>query len=181
MTETDELAALRAQLKRLEQRQARATGETDRIQRLLLARLLVVIATVAMFLAVSMGWYADVEVQTSDDDEEHFESMSGWGTLSAMAASDEGAFVFGGAYGWLVLIVAFAAGASVFAVERRWVAIVLSTLLGLLAFGLLLVNAQDLDGEKLAGVWCAIFLIAAGAFAWGNLVTSLREAERARA
>jgi hypothetical protein len=180
MTDTDELAALRAQLKRLERRQAQATGETDRTQRLLLARLLVVIATVAMFLAVSMPWYADVEVQTSDDDEEHLESMSGWGTLSAMAASDEGGFVFGGVYGWFVLIAVFAAGASVFSIERRWVAIVLSTLLGLLAFGLLLVNVQDLDGEKLAGVWCGVFLIAAGAFAWGNLVTALREAERAR-
>jgi hypothetical protein len=177
MTDTDELATLRAQLKRLERRQANAAGDADRTQRLLLARLLVVIATVAMFLALSMSWYADVEV-----DDENVDAVSGWGTLSEMAGTDEGAIVFGGVYGWLVLIAAFVAGASVFTIERRWLAVTMSTLLTLLALGLLLLNAQEMDGdgEKLAGVWCAIVLITAGAFAWGNLVSPLREAQRER-
>lgn len=180
MTDTDELATLRAQLKRLERRQAQNSGEADRTQRLLLARLLVVIATVAIFVSVSMGWYADIDVQTSDG-EESYDSLSGWGMLSGMAGADEGALVFAGVYGWLVMIVALVAGASTFSLERRWVAIMLSTLLGLLASGLLLVNAQEADdGEKLAGLWCAVILIAASAFAWGNLVTPLRELERAR-
>jgi hypothetical protein len=176
MTDTDELATLRAQLKRLERRQAKSADATDRAQRLLLARLLVVIATVAMFLAVSGAWYADVEA-----DEEEIDSLSGWGAFSGMASSDEGAFVFAGVYGWIVLLVAFVAGASVFTIERRWFAITLSVLLTLLALGLLLVNSQELDGddEKLAGLWCAVFLIVGGAFAWGNLASPLREAERA--
>jgi hypothetical protein len=179
MTDIDELATLRAQLKRLERRQSRAAGEMDRTQRLLLARLLVVIATVAIFITVSMAWYADIEVPTSDG-EESFESVSGWRILSGLAGADEGAAVFAGVYGWIVLLATLLAGASTFAIERRRFPITLSTLLALLACGLALVNLQESDdGEKLAGLWCAVILIAAGSFAWGNLATALREAERA--
>jgi hypothetical protein len=176
MTDTDELADLRAQLKRLERRQANAAGDADRTQRLFLARLLVVIATVALFLSLSMSWYADL-----DSDTETIESMSGWGQFTEMAASGEGAFVFAGAYSWVVALAALISGASVFTLRKRWVAGTVSTLLALLTAGQLLINMQEVDGEKLAGLWCAVIVIAAGAFAWGNLVAPLREAERAEA
>ncbi|MGH3759724.1 hypothetical protein [Actinophytocola sp.] len=174
MAETDELADLRAQLKRLEKRQARATGEDDRQRRLVVARMLVVIATVALFLALSMGWYADVDV-----DDEDFESASGWQIFTFLVGDDNGALVFGGAYSWVVVLAALAGGAAVHQLHRRWVAITLSTLLTLLTFGQLLINVAAGDVERLAGSWCALILMAAAAFAWGNLVGPLRELEQA--
>jgi len=172
MADTDELADLRAHLKRLERRQARAIGDGDRTQRLLLARLLVVIATVAMFLSLSMGWYADIDV-----DSDTFYSLSGWRVFTMLVGDGEGALVFAGAYSWLVVLAAFAGGASVLTLTKRRVAITLSTLLGLLAAGQLLLNLQADEGEQLAGIWCSVIVFAAAAFAWGNLVPCLREAE----
>lgn len=174
MADTDELADLRAQLKRLERRQAEATGEIDRTQRLLVARLLVVIATVAMFLALSMGWYADIDV-----DEDTVSSLSGWRVFSLLAGDGEGALVFAGVYSWVVVLAALAAGASAFTLVKRWVAITLSTLLALLAGGQLLLNMRAEEGEQLAGIWCSVIVFAAAAFAWGNLVPCLRAAEHA--
>lgn len=174
MADTDELAALRAQLKRLERRQANAAGDGDRTQRLLTARLLVVIATVAMFLTLSMGWYADADI-----DGDTIDSISGWRVFTLAAGDDEGALKFAGIYGLLVVVAALAAGASVFTLAKRWVAVTLSTLLVLLAGGLLLLNAQVEDAERLAGVWCSMVVIAATAAAWGNLVPCLVEAENA--
>ena len=174
MADTDELAALRAQLKRLERRQANAAGEVDRTQRLLIARLLVVIVTVAMFLTLSISWYADADI-----DGETVDSISGWRVFTLAAGADEGALKFAGIYGLLVAVAALVAGASVFTLAKRWVAVTLSTLLVLLAGGLLLLNAQVEDAERLAGVWCAMAVIAAAAAAWGNLVPCLVEAENA--
>lgn len=174
MADTDELADLRAQLKRLERRQAEAAGDIDRTQRLLAARLLVVIATVAMFLALSMGWYADIDV-----DEDTVSSLSGWRVFSSLAGDGEGGLVFAGVFSWVVVLAALTAGASVFTLVKRWVAITLSTLLVLLTGGQLLLNMRADEGEQLAGVWCSVIIFAAVAFAWGNLVPCLREAERA--
>ncbi|HEV7649127.1 MAG TPA: hypothetical protein VGP26_13285 [Actinophytocola sp.] len=174
MAETEELADLRAKLKRLERRLAEAAGETDRTQRLLVARLLVVIATIAMFLALSMGWYADIDV-----DDDTVSSLSGWRMFTELAGADEGALKFAGAYSLLVVLAALAGGAAALTLAKRWVAITLSTLLGLLAAGQLLLNLRAENGEQLAGIWCAVIVIAAAAFAWGNLVPCLREAENA--
>jgi hypothetical protein len=174
MADTDELAGLRAQLKRLERRQAEAAGEVERTQRLLVARLLVVTATVAMFLSLSMGWYADADI-----DGDSVNSVSGWRVLALAAGDDEGALKFAGVYSLLVVVTALVAGASVFTLAKRWVAITLSTLLVLLAGGQLLLNGQVEDSEQLAGVWCSLIIFVAAAFAWGNLVPSLREAEHA--
>lgn len=171
MTDTDELADLRARLKQLERRQARAAGEVEATQRLLLARLLVVIATVALFLSISMAWYADVEV-----DEESYESVSGWRLFTGLAGDDEGALVFAGIYSLIAVLVALVAGATVFTVQRRWLPITMATLLGLLGLGQLLLNLDDsADDERLAGLWCAIVVMLAAAFAWGHLVVALRE------
>jgi hypothetical protein len=82
-------------------------------------------------------------------------------------------------YSWVVMLAALAGGASVFVLRRRWVAATLATLLALLAAGHLLLNAQDADGEKLAGIWCAVAVMAGGAVAWGRLVPVLREEENA--
>ena len=174
MADTDELADLRAKFKRLERRLAEAGGEADRTQRLLVARLLVVIATIAMFLALSMGWYADIDV-----DDDTFHSLSGWRVFTLMAGDEEGALKFAGVYSLLVVLAALAAGASALTVAKRWVPITLSTLLGLLAAGQLLLNLQADEGEQLAGIWCSVIVFAAAAFAWGNLVPCLREAENA--
>ncbi len=174
MANTDELADLRAHLKKLERRLAEAGGESDRTQRLLVARMLVVVATVALFLSVSMSWYDGVEV-----DDETFDSISGWRVLTLLTGDDEGALAFGGGYSWAVVLAALAAGAAVFQLRRRWVAITLTTLLALLTAGHLLLNAMAEDGEQLAGAWCATIVMAATAFAWGNLVQPLRDLETA--
>jgi hypothetical protein len=174
MADTDELADLRAKLKRLERRQAQAAGEADRTQRLLVARLLVVITTVAMFLALSMGWYADLDL-----DDDTVSSVSGWRMITLLAADSEGALKFAGVYSWLALLAALIGGASVFVLVKRWVAVTLSTLLALLAGGLLLLNGQATEGEQLAGIWCSVIVIAGAAVAWGHLVPRLREAENA--
>jgi hypothetical protein len=173
MADTDELADLRAQLKRLERRQAQAMGEADQNQRLLGARILVLVVTAGLFLSVSMPWYSDI-----DTDDGSSELVSGWGVFSLAAGeSGEPALVFGGVYSWVVVLAALAAGAAVLEVTRRWVAITMSTLLTLLTLGQLVLNsmvASD-EAEQLAGTWCAVVVMVAGAFAWGNLVVPLRE------
>lgn len=172
MADTDELADLRAHLKRLERRQANAAGDADQYLRLLVARILVMVVTAALFLAVSMPWYADV-----DTDDGSSELVSGWGIFT-MAAGDSGvpALVFGGVYSWVVMIAVLIAGVSVLELARRWVAITMSTLLTLLTLGQLMFNAMaDDSAEQLAGAWCAFAVMAAGAFAWGNLVAPLRD------
>jgi hypothetical protein len=172
MADTDELAAVRAHVKKLERRLATATGDVDRQERLLVARMLVLIATVALFLTMFLSWYQDIDI-----DEEDVESASGWLVLTALAGSDEGGLVFASAYSWIVLLATFVAGLSVFQLRRRWVAITLCVLLVLLAGGQTLLNASADDGEQGAGVWAAIIFMVANAFAWGNLVTPLRELE----
>jgi hypothetical protein len=172
MGNTDELADLRAHLKKLERRLAEAGGETDRTQRLLVARMLVVVATVALFLSVSMPWYDAVEV-----DPEVFDSISGWRVFAFLTRGDEGALVFGGVYSWAVVLAALAAGAGVFQLRRRWVAVTLATLLTPMVAGHLLLNALADEGDQTAGNYCAIIVMAATAFAWGNLVAPLRDLE----
>lgn len=173
MADTDELADLRAHLKRLERQRDRAADQTRRHQELVLARVLVMIATVALALSVSMGWYADVEI-----DDENVELVSGWLYFSETAGGDA-VETFVGWYSWVVVLAALAAGLGVFTLTQRWLAITLTTLLGLLAAGYLFLdliaagtNASD---EQLAGVWCAMFVMAGCSVAWGNLVRPLRE------
>jgi hypothetical protein len=175
MADPDELAALRAHLKRIERRQAQAAGDADRMQRLLLARLLIVIATVALFLALSMPWYADFEVQGEDA-----ASASGWRVFLSMINPEEGDFVVGGLFCWAAVLIALVSGASAFTLRRRWFAGTVSALLVFLAVLLLALNMRESEvGEKLAGIWCSIAVMVGGAFAWGNLVTALREEETA--
>jgi hypothetical protein len=174
MADTDELADLRAHLKKLERRLSTTAGDADRQERLLVARMLVLIATVALFLTMFLSWYQDIDLR-----EEEYESASGWLVLSALAGADEGGLVFAGAYSWVVLLATFVAGVSVFQLHRRWVPITLCILLVLLAGGQTLLNASADDGEQSAGVWAAILFMVASAFAWGNLVAPLRELETA--
>lgn len=173
MANTEELADLRAHVRKLERRLAESAGETERTQQLLVARVLVVVATVALFLAMSISWYDAVEVG-----DETVDSVSGWRAFTFLAG-DKGVLAFGGFYSWVVVLAALAAGTAVLRLRRRAVAITLSTLLGLLAAGHLLLNLIAKDVEQLAGAWCAVFVMAAAAFAWGNLVRPLREEETA--
>jgi hypothetical protein len=172
MADTDELADLRAHLKKLERRLATTAGDLERQERLLIARMFVLIATVALFLTMFLGWYQDVDLR-----EEDYESASGWLVLSALAGDPEPGLVFAGVYSWVVLLATFAAGVSVFQVQRRWVPITLCVLLVLLAGGHTLLNASADDGEVNASVWAAIIFMVASACAWGNLVAPLRELE----
>lgn len=174
---SDEVAALKAQLKRLEQHRIDQSGRAARGQELLAGRMLVLVATTGLFLAVSMGWYAEI-----DTDDESFESASGWDIFALLAGSTEdehaGVLVFAGYYSWVVVLAALAAGASAMVITKRWVSVTLATLLGLLTGGHLLLNSQvsdDSDGEQLAGTWAAMALMTACAFAWGNLAPKLRD------
>lgn len=173
MADTDELADLRAHLKRLERQRDRAADQGRRRQELLVARLLVMVATVALFLSVSMGWYADVEV-----DDENVDSASGW-LFFSQATGGDGVETFVGWYSWVVVLAALAAGLGVFSLTQRWLAITLTTLLSLLAAGYLLLDlvaaGSDSGDEQLAGVWCAMFVMAGCSVAWGNLVRPLRD------
>ncbi|MPZ83490.1 MAG: hypothetical protein GEV28_25090 [Actinophytocola sp.] len=172
MADTDELADLRATLKRLERQRAQAADQARRRQELLVARLLVMVATVALFLSFSMTWYADIEIG-----EESVDSASGWLYLSK-ATADGSVGTFVGLYGWVVVLAALAAGLGVFSAVQRWLAVTLTTLLSLLAAGFLLLNlvATGADTvEQLAGAWCAAFVMAGCAVAWGNLVRPLRD------
>ncbi len=172
MADTDELADLRAHLKKLERRLAQAAGDADRQERLLVARMLVLVATVALFLSMFLRWYEELDVGSAGSD-----SASGWRVLTLMAGADEGALVFGGVFSWVVLLATLTAGLSVFQLRRRWLATTLCVLLVLLAGGQTLLNAAAIDDPALAGAWGAILLMVANAFAWGNLVTPLRELE----
>ena len=174
MADTDELADLRAHLKKLERRIALAAGETDRQERLLVARLLVLVASAGLFISMFLSWYADIDVG-----EDSLESASGWQVLTYLSGDSEGALVFAGVFSWVVVLAAVAAGVSAFQVRRRWQATTMCLLLVLLAGGQTLLNASASDGEQLAGVWCAIVFMVASAFAWGNLVRPLRELETA--
>jgi hypothetical protein len=174
MADTDELADLRAHLKKLERRLALAAGEADRQERLLVARLLVLVASTGLFISMFLSWYADVDVG-----EDSYESASGWQVLTFLTGDSEGALVFAGVFSWVVVLAAVAAGVSAFQVRRRWQAVTLCVLLVLLGGGQALLNAAGADGEQLAGVWCAVVFMVASAFAWGNLVRPLRELETA--
>ncbi|HEY0454640.1 hypothetical protein [Actinophytocola sp.] len=174
MAETDELADLRAYLKRLERRHAEEIGRAERRQRLLIARILVLVCTAALLLAVSMPWYSEL-----DNGEETFTSVSGWRLFSLLASSSgQGALVFAGWFSWLVVLGALAAGVSALQLTQRWLAATMSTVLALLTAGHLLLNAvavDSVDGQRLAATWCALLVMAASAFAWGNLVRPLRD------
>ncbi len=143
-------------------------------QEVRLARTLVVIATVALFLVVSMSWYTDLEV-----DEDTVANASGWDVFSAMVGfSSEGAFVFGGYFSWIVVLAALGGAAAVLRLTQRWLCVTLSTLLTLLALGHLLVAVQveeDFDGQQLAANWAAVAVMFFAATVWGHLSRQLRE------
>lgn len=143
-------------------------------QEVRLARMLVVVATVALFLVVSMGWYVELEV-----DDDTVANASGWKVFSAMTGfSSEGVFVFAGYYSWVVVLAALGGGAAVLRLTQRWVCVTLSTLLTLLALGHLLIAGQveeDFYGEQLAGGWAAIAVMVFAATVWGHLFRQLRE------
>jgi hypothetical protein len=134
------------------------------------ARLLVVVATVAVFLALSMPWYVpDVDEPVP---------ASGWSLLAELAGDSTGIYVFVGWYGWVVLLAAVAAGVGVLQLRQRWVCVALSTGLALLAACLLLVEfrfEKDLDAVHLAGSWAVLPVLVFAAVAWGNLAAPLRE------
>lgn len=134
------------------------------------ARLLVVVATVAVFLVVSMPWYVP--------DGKTPVPASGWSLLAQLAGDSLGVYVFAGYFGWVVVLAALVAGAGVLQLTRRWMCMVLSTALALLAVGLLLVDfrfEKDLDGVQLAGAWAVLPVLLFAAIAWGNLAGPLRE------
>jgi len=136
----------------------------------LFARLLVVVATVAVFLVVSMPWYVpDGKTPTP---------ASGWSLLAELSGDSVGLYAFAGYFGWAVVLAALVAGAGVLQLTRRWVCGVLSTGLALLAAGLLLVDLRfekDVEGVQLAGAWAVLPVLVFAAVAWGNLVAPLRE------
>jgi hypothetical protein len=134
------------------------------------ARLLVVVATVAVFLVVSMPWYV-----TNGGTPE---PASGWSLLAQLAGDSVGVYAFVGYFGWVVVLAALAAGVGVLRLTRRWVCGVLSAGLALLAAGLLLVDLRfekDLEGVRLAGAWAVLPVLLFAAVAWGNLTAPLRE------
>lgn len=137
------------------------------------ARTLVVIATVALFLVVSMGWYTEADV--GDDT---VANASGWDLFSAMIGSSEAVLVFGGYFSWVVVLAALGGAAAVLRLTRRWVCVTLATLLTLLALGNLLVAVQveeDFYGEQLAAGWAGIAVMVFAATVWGHLSRQLRE------
>ncbi len=172
MAEMDEVTG---NLKKLEGRIVRELNEARAQQEVRFARMLVVIATVAIFLVISMGWYVDLDV----DDDNSLANASGWDVFSAMVSfSSEGVFVFGGYYSWVVVLAALAGGAAAPRLTRRWICVTLSTLLTLLALGHLVIAAQveeDFDGQQLAGGWAAIAVMLFAATVWGHLYRQLRE------
>lgn len=137
---------------------------------MLFARLLVIVATVAVFLVMSMPWYVTGEETPTP--------ASGWSLLAQLTGSSRGLFVFMGYFGWVVVLAALLAGAGVMEIMARWVCGVLSTALALLVAGLLLVHMRfedDVDGIRLAGAWAVLPVLAFAAVAWGNLVAPLRD------
>lgn len=171
MPEMDEFTG---NMRKLEGRIARQVDAVRADQEVRLARVLVVVATVALFLVLSMGWYVDLDV-----DDDTVANASGWDVISAMAGfTSEGVFVFGGYYSWVVVLAALGGGAAVLRLTQRWVCVTLATLLTLLALGHLVVAAQieeDFDGEQLAGAWAAIAVMLFAATVWGHLYRQLRE------
>ena len=133
------------------------------------ARLLVVVATVAVFLIMSMTWYLDGDTMDG--------AASGWGVLASMAGDKPG-YAFAGYFSFVAVLAALAAGAGVLQLRQRWVCVVLSVLLALDAVGLLLIaNPFDDDqgGEPLAATWMAPVVLAFAAVVWGNLAGPLRK------
>ena len=153
---------------------ARELQEVRAEQEVRLARTLVVIATVALFLVVSVGWYTELEV--GDDT---IANASGWGVFSAMIGdSTEGVFVFAGYYSWIVVLAALGGAAAVLRLTQRWVCVILATLLTLLGLGHLLVAVQvkdDFYDQQLAGGWAGIAVMFFAATVWGHLSRQLRE------
>ncbi len=137
---------------------------------LLLARVLVVVATVAVFLVLSMSWY--VQVDSGDG------QFSGWDVLGQLTGDKKGGYVFAGWFGLVVAIGALLAGAGVVQLRQRWVCVLLSVLLPLLAVGMALVHLRyddDLRGEQLAAAWAGVVVLLFAAVAWGNLAGPLRQ------
>jgi hypothetical protein len=133
------------------------------------ARLLVVIATVAVFLSMSMTWYLDGD--TTDG------AASGWSVLATMAGDRPG-YAVAGYFSFVALLGALFAGAGVLQLRQRWICVVLSVLLALDAVGLLLIaNPFDDDqgGEPLAATWTTPLVLAFAAVTWGNLAGPLRK------
>lgn len=139
------------------------------------ARLLVVVATVASFLALSMPWYADGGTNSG----ERFDSLSGWGLFGELTKDTDGTYVFAGCFSLAVVVLSLLAGAAVLQVRLRWFCGVLSTLLAVEAVGLYLVILQfddDLRAEQLAGTWAGLAILLFSSVAWGTLAGALREA-----
>lgn len=136
----------------------------------LFARLLVIVATVAVFLVVSVPWYVtDGKTPTP---------ASGWSLLAQLTGDSVGVYAFAGYFGWAVVLAALVAGAGVLQLTWRWVCGALSTALALLAVGLVLVDLRfekDLEGVQLAGAWAVLPVLLFAAIAWGNLAAPLRE------
>lgn len=153
---------------------ARELAELRTEQDVRLARVLVVIASVALFLVVSMGWYAELHV-----DYDLVVDASGWDVFSAMVGfRAEGVFVFAGYYSWVVVLAALAGAVAALRLTQRWICVTFSTLLTLLAFGHLLVAAQvekDFKGQQLAAAWAAIAVMFFAAIVWGHLYRRLYE------
>jgi hypothetical protein len=143
---------------------------SDKIHRdVLFARLLVVVATVALFLVMSLPWYAP---------EDSALPASGWSLLGKLTGDSIGIYLFAGWFGWLVVLGALLAGLGVMRLRWRWVCGLLATGLTLLTAGLLLVDLRfekDLDGVPLSGAWAVLPVLLFAAVAWGNLGGPLRE------
>jgi len=120
---------------------------SDKIHRdLLFARLLVVVATVAVFLVMSLPWYVP--------DGDTSVPASGWSLLGALTGDSLGVYLFAGWFGWVFVLGALVAGVGVMRLRWRWVCGLLATGLTLLAAGLLLVDLRfekDLDGCRSSG------------------------------
>jgi NADH:ubiquinone oxidoreductase subunit K len=133
------------------------------------ARLLVVIATVAVFMSMSMTWYLDGE--TTDG------AASGWSVLATMAGDKPG-YAFAGYFSFVAVLAAVFAGVGVLQLRQRWVCVVLSVLLGLDAVGLLLIANpfhDDQRGEQLAATWMGPLVLVFAAVVWANLAGPLRK------
>lgn len=147
---------------------------SDKIQRdVQFARVLVVIATVALLLVLSMPWYLNGETNNG----ETFVSASGWGLFS-MLTEDKGIYVFAGYFSWVVVLLALFAGVGVLQLRQRWVCVTLCVLLVVDAVGLFLVANQfddDLRADQLAGTWAGLVVMVFAAVVWGNLAGPLRE------
>ena len=119
-----------------------------------------------------MGWYADIDV-----DDDTFYSLSGWRVFTLLAGDRRARWCSP----------ASTAGSSCWPRSpparrcSRWPSggsrSRCRRCSALLAAGQLLLNLQADEGEQLAGIWCSVIVFAAAAFAWGNLVPYLREAE----